>query len=310
MTGVILGGANNVFDVECGDGLVRRCRIKGKILRGTQRWYNPLAPGDQVVLEERGEDVQIAGLGERKNAFVRWNVKGRSPQLLAANLDLILLVTTPDSPPFRPRFIDRALCQAEEAGIEPVILVNKCDLPCSPETAARIGDWERIGYRCVRVSARNGDGMPYLARLLEGKLSALAGQSGVGKSSVINVLDSGCVLKTGSLSQKYGRGSHTTVKGTLLRLTLNEALMGRMGARASVIDTPGVRRFVLDGEAGVDPQLFFREIRPFVGKCAFGLSCTHTTEGGCAVREAVAAGHISPERFESCLRIREGDPGD
>jgi ribosome biogenesis GTPase len=147
--------------------------------------------------------------------------------------------------------------------------------------------------------------LPRLAHLLEDKLAALAGQSGVGKSSLVNVLDSTCVLKTGSLSQKYGRGNHTTTKGTLLRLVLNEALTGRLGARASIIDTPGVRRFVIHGISGDNLAFYFREIRPFLGKCAFGMSCTHTVEAGCAVREAVEAGEISPGRYESCLSLRE-----
>lgn len=309
MTGLVLGGSNNIFSVECDDGITRQCTIKGKKLKDVEGYYNPLAPGDRVELEpdEQSEDEgQITGLVTRKNEYVRWNVKGRQPQLLAANVDQILCITTPDEPPFRPRFVDRVLAQAEYAGIEPVIVANKCDLEGSedPDFEYRLTDWERIGYRVIRISAKSGEGMPQLAELLEDKLSVLTGQSGVGKSSIINVLDSTCVLKTGSLSEKYGRGTHTTTRGTLIHLKLNEALLGgRQNAAASIIDTPGVRRFVLHDIAAEDLALYFREMKPLVGKCSFGMSCTHDREPGCKIQEGVYAGAISEERFESWLRI-------
>jgi ribosome biogenesis GTPase len=308
MIGTVLSGTNNVFDVECEDGVQRRCSLKGKKLKTAKEFYNPLAPGDRVELELDSIDnerAQILCVQERKNSFLRWNVKGRLPQLLAANLDYIMLVTTPDMPPFRPRFIDRALSQAEQANIEPVIIINKCDLPFAPETDARIADWERIGYRCMKISAKSGDGLREFALLLEDKLTAFVGHSGVGKSSLVNVLDSTCVLKTGSLSEKYGRGNHTTTKGVLMRLTLNEALTGRLGARASIIDTPGVRRFVLNGIPKEDLAFYFKEMKHLVGTCAFGMSCSHTNEAGCAVQASLSSGAISPERYESFVRIAE-----
>jgi ribosome biogenesis GTPase len=143
-----------------------------------------------------------------------------------------------------------------------------------------------------------------LSEVLEDKLCAFVGQSGVGKSSLINVLDSSCVLKTGSLSQKYGRGTHTTTKGTLLHLTLNESLTGgRQGAVASIIDTPGVRRFVLHDISSKDLALYFRDMKSLVGQCSFGMSCTHTHEAGCKILEGVYAGVIAEDRYESWQRI-------
>jgi ribosome biogenesis GTPase len=242
----------------------------------------------------------------RKNEFVRWNVKGRSPQLLAANLDNIIIVTTPDEPPFRPRFVDRALAQAEYENIEPIIVCNKCDLPAATDEdfEARLSDWEGMGYKIIKVSAKSGEGLQELSEVLEDKLCAFVGQSGVGKSSLINVLDSSCVLKTGSLSQKYGRGTHTTTKGTLLHLTLNESLTGgRQGAVASIIDTPGVRRFVLHDISSKDLALYFRDMKSLVGQCSFGMSCTHTHEAGCKILEGVYAGVIAEDRYESWQRI-------
>lgn len=307
MQGLVLDGSNNFFNVECDDGIIRQCSIKGKKLKSVTDCYNPLAPGDVVKVDVDSLDNargQVLELIPRKNGFARWNVKGRNPQLLAANLDYLLCVTTPNEPPFRPRFIDRALAQAEYSGIECVIIVNKCDLPIDIDTEARLSEWENLGYTVLKVSAKTGEGMMQLASLIEGKICALVGQSGVGKSSLINVLDASCVLRTGSLSQKYGRGTHTTTKGTLIHLRLNEALVGgRNNAIASIIDTPGVRRFVLHDIRACDLALYFREMKPLVGQCSFGMSCSHTTEPGCKMLEAVYSGVISQERFESWQRI-------
>ena len=319
MKGLIIAGTNNLFTVECEDGVIRNCTIKGKILKSDKRFYNPIAPGDVVEIEIdplNDEKGQILTLEERKNTFLRWNVKGRCPQLLASNLDYLILVSTPDEPPFRPRFTDRALAQAEHQGITPIIVCNKWDLAEEMQTDGRqeefeeiekrLSIWESLGYKVLRLSAKTGEGMTEFAELLEDHLSAFVGQSGVGKSSLINVMDNSCVLKTGSLSKKYGRGSHTTTKGTLIHLVLNESLMdGVKGRKANIIDTPGIRRFVLDDIEADDLALYFREFEPFVGKCKFGLNCKHSTEPDCAIRDAVERGDITEERYDSWLRIAD-----
>ncbi|MDD5834229.1 MAG: ribosome small subunit-dependent GTPase A [Treponema berlinense] len=310
LTGTVLSGSNNVFEVESfseddDSFIIRSCALKSKRLKSDKKYYNPLAPGDIVQIEvDSLEDKkgQITALVPRKNEFVRWNVKGRSPQLLAANLDYVILVTTPEEPDFRPRFIDRELAQAERQGIEPVILINKCDLEGSQDESflKYVSIWEKLGYKVMKISAKTGEGMVEFAHFIQNKLCALVGQSGVGKSSLVNVLDSTVVLKTGSLSKKYGKGSHTTTKGTLLHIKLNESLTGGIqGAVASIIDTPGVRRFVLHDIESKDLALYFREMSPLVGKCNFGLSCTHINEKGCKILEAVESGQISRERYEN-----------
>ncbi|MBQ9539298.1 MAG: ribosome small subunit-dependent GTPase A [Treponema sp.] len=307
----ILDGTKNVFDAECDDGLVRSCAIKGKVLKSDSPYYNPLAPGDIVNLDDDTlEDgkAQILSVEPRRNEFVRWNIKRRLPQLLAANLDYLILVTTPDEPPFRPRFIDRALAQAEYENITPVIVCNKYDLPAAKEElfAEMVESWEKVGYQVLKISAKTGEGMVELADLLKDHTSAFVGQSGVGKSSIINVLDNSVVLRTGSLSQKYGRGTHTTTKGSLMHIKLDEALTGGVkGVGADIIDTPGVRRFLLHDVTCDNLALYFREFQPFLGKCEFGMSCSHIAEDGCAVKKAVEDGHISHLRYESWLRIYE-----
>src|SRR5574344_1468648 len=251
-TGTVLGGTNNFFDVEstaenCSSQdsaqssgstvIIRQCSIKGKILKSDKEYYNPLAPGDNVEIETDSLDAkkgQIISLLKRKNEFLRWNVKGRCPQLLASKLDYLILVTTPNEPPFRPRFIERALAQAEYQNITPVIVCNKCDLPEAHDIdfVHRLAIWEQLGYKIIKTSAKTGEGLDELSSLLAGKLCALVGQSGVGKSSLINSLDTSADLRTGELCEKYGRGSHTTTKGTLIHITLKN------GNTASIIDTP------------------------------------------------------------------------
>lgn len=311
MQGTVLGGTNNTFTVECVDGVLRQCSIKGKQLKSETSYYNPIAPGDVVLIEcdeLDAEKGQILELVPRKNAFVRWNVKGRLPQLMAANLDYLILVTTPGEPPFRPRFIDRELAQAEYQNLTPVILCNKYDLSTSGDIdfQNRLSIWESLGYTVLRISAKTGEGLSDFAHFIENKTIAFVGQSGVGKSSLVNVLDNSCVLKTGSLSQKYGRGTHTTTKGTLMHLHLNESLMGGIQtAVTSVIDTPGIRRFVLNDIHPDDLALYFREFKPLIGQCSFGMSCRHETEPGCKILEAVHSGVISEERYDSWQRIRK-----
>jgi len=311
MNGIVLGGSNNFFDVECDDGLVRVCSLKSKRLKTDDGYYNPLAPNDRVCIELDSLDEkkgQVTSIQERKNKFVRYNVKRRLPQVMAANLDYLLIVTTPDEPPFRPRFIDRALAQAEAEGIEAIIVCNKYDLPQSEDIdlQSRLEIWEDLEYKVFRVSAKTGEGLEDLAQCLKGKVSALVGQSGIGKSSLINALSEGLNLRTNTLSQKYERGTHTTTKGELMRLSLKKALLkdGEDGT-VSLIDTPGVRRFVLHNIASEDLAFYFREFKGLLGKCTYGMSCSHKSEAGCKIQEAVYAGVISEERYESWLRISE-----
>lgn len=322
MTGTVISGTQNTFEVEVTDsgegdsadppsGGVRilHCTIKGKRLESFGNYYNPLAVGDRVEVEcdeynsDRG---QITALFPRRNIVARYNEKKCATQLLASNVDNLFLLTTPVQPDFKPNFIDRALVQCELLHLNPIILCNKYDLlDEGPEVESHLTIWQTLGYQVLRVSARTGEGMSELAFAIEGKLSVLVGQSGVGKSSLINVLDDTCVLKTGSLSKKYGKGVHTTTKGAMIHLTLNTALTGGVqGCHANIIDTPGVKKFTLHGIIQRDLAKYFRDLSPLIEKCQYGPSCTHTTEDGCAVRAALNAGAISDLRYESYLRMR------
>ncbi|MDR2104117.1 MAG: ribosome small subunit-dependent GTPase A [Treponema sp.] len=325
MRGIVIRGTRNVFTLrilgrETGEiapetGI--ECRIKGKVLKGVESYYNPLAPGDRVCFEvdsaHPGRGL-ILGLEERRNVFTRFNQKNlgarrsAASQLLAANVDLVLCVTTPESPPFRPRFLDRALLQADIAGIPPVILLNKDDLSRGdPDVEERLEDLCRIGYPLLRVSALTGAGMDELRSLINGKIAVLIGQSGVGKSSLIRALIPDLDIRVGSLNEKYDRGNHTTAMSVLLEIPggKNPADPGEAGGGTFIIDTPGIRRFAPDGVGKEDLIFYMREFAPLAGKCTYGLSCSHVSEPGCKILEAVAAGAIHEDRYESFLRIRD-----
>jgi ribosome biogenesis GTPase len=304
------------------------CRIKGKVLKGVEGFYNPLAPGDWVSVEEDPDHPGtglILAVEERRNRFTRRNQKGlganrsAASQLLAANVDLILCVTTPASPPWRPRFLDRALVQAEIARIPAIIVCNKWDLfDGDPDTEERLEDFRRIGYPVLRVSAVTGEGMDVLRDLTRGRLSALVGQSGVGKSSLINALLPEVNQRVGGINEKYDRGNHTTAMSVLLEAPADSCRDPAPGstssritpgiihpARTRFIDTPGIRRLLPDGISPEELILYMKEFAPLAGKCTYGFSCSHWTEPGCKIMEAVAAGAIHEDRYESFLRLRD-----
>jgi ribosome biogenesis GTPase len=313
---LVIRGSRNIFSLKVREapeggaepGEILECRIKGKVLKGVGDCYNPLAPGDLVDVEYDprcpGTGL-IRGLEPRRNVFTRLNQKGLGPsraaasQLLAANVDLVLCLTSPGSPPFRPRFLDRALVQADAAGIPPLIICNKSDLfRDDPDVDERLEDFRRIGHEVFRLSAKTGEGLAGLRERISGQVSVLIGQSGVGKSSLINALLSRPEIRVGAINEKYDRGNHTTTMSLMVEVPGPEGADGTF-----VIDTPGVRRFVPSGVGPEDLIFYMREFAPLAGACSFGLSCSHRTEPGCKIMEAVAAGVIHEDRYESFLRL-------
>ena len=301
LEGTVISGTNNFFYIEDQRSTLFRCAIKGKVLKNEQRLYNPLAPGDLVHFVPRAQsntEGEILGLIPRKTKFSRWNEKRGAAQLLAANIDLVAIVTSLDEPPFRPRFVDRALVQAGIEDVEPLIIVNKSDLEASPDVHERVSDWMRIGYSALYVSAATGEGLDELRQRLLGKTAALVGQSGVGKSSLLNVLLGKEERRTAAISAKYRRGVHTTTCGALF--SFKEG-----GLEFRLIDTPGIRRFAVYGISPQEAILYFPEMEPLAGKCLYGASCSHMEEEGCKIQEAIYAGTILPDRFESYIGIRD-----
>jgi ribosome biogenesis GTPase len=293
MKGTVLRGMNNIFSIRHEAGLFE-CRIKGKVLHGRRDAYNPLAPGDEVEFEpEPGSEKRgyISSRIERRNGFYRWNKKRRAVQIIAANIDLCICLLSTKSPPFRPRFADRVGIMAELESIPFMPVCNKIDQGIGDETKARLDAFQEGGYEYLLCSAETGEGIEELTSVLKGKRSMFIGQSGVGKTTILNMLIPGLDQKTADISSKYNRGKHTTVFSALFSTGSFE-----------IIDTPGIREIEVCGIDSIELDRYFPEFGPFYRQCRFP-SCLHDEEPDCAVRAAVEEGVIHPDRYESYLRI-------
>ena len=292
MLGRISSGINNIYTVLA-EGCSYECRIKGKHLYTGRNEYNPLSAGDFVEIDidlKNPGKAMITARQDRKNAFSRWNRKKGLVQTVAANIDLLVCISSPESPPFRPRFVDRVLCNAEDE--YPVLIVmNKTDQGIARSVKKRLDNWKSMGYGLVLTSAANGLGIDELKAEISGKTAAFIGQSGVGKSSILNRIDENFNFKTGSVSEKYNKGTHTTIFAILERWK-----------EGIIIDTPGIKE--LD-PVGIEPETlsyFMRDFKPFLGGCRHSV-CLHRDEPGCAVKQAVQEGLIIEERYSSYIRM-------
>ncbi len=293
--GTVVSGSNNSFVVRADDGSLVRCGLKGKKLKGTEGFYNPLAAGDIVEWEPSSAGTgAISALVPRKSLFWRYNEKGKAIQAIAANMDLVVCVTSAAMPPFRPRFIDRVSLEPASEGLPFVIALNKTDLGLDDEIRMRMDDYRRIGFETIVMSAGSGLGVEELRNRIRGRTSAFVGQSGVGKSSILNALEAGLGLKVGEVCEKFERGRHTTVAGILMELS---------DGATRVIDTPGFRRLAVRGIDPVTLGACFPEIRAASSGCMLGARCKHLDEPGCSVTASVENGSIHEDRYESYTRI-------
>ena len=261
---------------------VLTCRARGKFRKDG---VSPLV-GDRVEVRELGNgEGFVERICPRKNAFARPAV---------ANIDQLVIIGSGAIPKTDPFLIDRVAAIAALKGCEAIILLNKCDL----DRADDLYDLYRAaGFQTLRVSAETGEGLEELKPLIAGKLSAFTGNSGVGKSSILNALDPAFDLKVGEISEALGRGRHTTRHVELFKLSCG----------AEIVDSPGFSSFETD-ELNLEwkrrlPETF-REFAPYLGQCRF-VGCSHTKEKGCAVLEAVRRGDIQKKRHESYLRLYE-----
>lgn len=298
MDGLVLSGSNNHFVIRCEDGVIRRCGIKGKRIKNLTGTYNSLAAGDRVEVEP---DEQTADTGlvitmmPRKSVYGRFNEKGRAEQAIAANIDLVVCVSSPALPPFRPRFIDRVAVLAEAAHVPLLIVLNKIDLGKDEEVDSRLADYRNLGYSTLGVSASSGEGLVELRSRIQGITSVFAGQSGVGKTSLLNRLEPSIHRRTGEVSIKFERGKHTTTLATLYEMP---------DGVTRIIDTPGVRRLALRGIVPESLVAYFPEMAKIAPDCLYGLSCRHEDENGCCIIKAVDSGTLNLDRYESYVRIR------
>lgn len=289
------------------DGTERNCKIKGNLRLKGFRCTNPVAVGDNVEIEVKDDGTAfIRSILPRRNYIIRRASNlSREFQILAANLDMAVLVVTLVNPETSTVFIDRFLATAEAYNVPVTIVFNKIDLLTEPEDRelleAVIYLYRSIGYTVVPMSVMTGEGLDLLRDELRGKTALFSGNSGVGKSSIINLLVPEARLKVGDISEVHHTGMHTTTFSEMLDIPGDDA--------GHIIDTPGVKGFgTIDFEKS-EIAHYFPEIFKVSKECKYS-NCTHTHEPGCAVREAVEQSRISQSRYNSYLSIMEDTDPD
>ena len=299
MKGLVIKNTGSWYLVRTDEGRDVECKVKGNFRLKGIRSTNPVAVGDRVHILLNAEGTAfISEIEDRKNYIIRRasNLSKQS-HILAANLDQCLLVVTVNHPQTSTTFIDRFLASAEAYCVPVTLVFNKVDTYDEDELRyldALIHLYTTIGYRCLRISARQGDGVGEVASLLQGNITLLAGNSGVGKSTLINALLPEAEARTGEISQAHNKGMHTT--------TFSEMFLLPEGGY--LIDTPGIKGFGTFDMETEEVGHYFPEIFRTAAECRYG-NCTHRHEPGCAVREAVEQHLISESRYNSYLSMLE-----
>ncbi len=305
MKGLVIKNTGSWVTVRLDDGNTVNCKMRGVFRLKGLRCTNPVAVGDIVQVEDKGGDAPVVGAIEpRKNYIIRRASNlSKEFQIIAANLDQAVLVATLINPETSTTFIDRFLATAEAYQVPAVLAFNKVDLLTTDDLRQQVEDlkalYERIGYPVVTMSAATGEGTDRLRELLQDKMSLLSGNSGVGKSSIINLLVPEAHVKVGDVSHTHHKGMHTTTFSELLDLP----------GGGAIIDTPGVKAFGTIDFERAEVAHYFPEIFKISYDCRFN-NCTHTHEPGCAVLAAVEQGDIAHSRFVSYLSILDEDPNN
>jgi ribosome biogenesis GTPase len=298
MQGTVLRAQSGFFWVQTESGILE-CTLRGRLKK--ERQSSDIAViGDLVDVKQISPTTgAIEAVEPRRTKLARRAAGSKgiwSEDVLIANLDQVLLVFACASPEFHPRMLDRYLALTESSDLETVIVANKLDL-VGPERARELfAEYERIGYPVIYTSTKQGVGIDELRARLGGRISVVTGKSGVGKSSLLNVVQPGLGLATSEISDAIDKGRHTTRVAELIALDLPGG--------GYVADTPGIRELGLWQFPLDELDWCFREFRPFLDDCYFS-GCTHTHEPDCGVRAAVAAEQISEERYQSYVRLRE-----
>ncbi|ETN95016.1 ribosome biogenesis GTPase [Zhouia amylolytica] len=304
MTGTVYKSTGSWYTVKTSTGEVYECRIKGKFRIQGIKSTNPVAVGDVVEfdLETIGDDKigVIKEIHDRENYIVRKSVNlSKRTHVIAANIDQVFLIVTVSNPVTYTSFIDRFLVTAEAYDIKAILLFNKIDT-YSDEDKAQAGYlteiYRKIGYECLGVSARTGENVDKVKEMMNGKTSMFSGHSGVGKSTLVNKIESGLNIKTAEISEYHQQGQHTTTFAEMYDLSFD----------ARIIDTPGIRGF---GVVDMDKDEigdYFPEFFALKGNCKFN-NCLHVDEPKCAVKEALEKDEVSWSRYRSYLQLLEGD---
>ncbi len=300
-SGLVLKTTGSRYTIRDNEGKIYFCSIRGKLRLKGVKTTNPITVGDYVDLEvDEGDVGAISRVHDRKNYIIRRSTNlSRESHVIAANLDQTLLIVTIEFPETQLAFIDRYLVTAEAYRIPTTLVFNKTDL-YTEEMIAKLNDYisiySKIGYPCIQVSAETGQNLDELRNILTGKVSLISGNSGVGKSTLINKIAPELNLKTELISSYHLMGKHTTTFSEMFELSFG----------GFIIDTPGIKGFGLVDIENDELYHYFPEIFRNASDCKF-YNCTHIHEPGCAVISAVDEGIISPSRYISYLSIHDDD---
>lgn len=297
MKGLVIKNTGSWYSVKTDDGQLIESKIKGNFRLKGIRSTNPVAVGDRVTIVTNQEGTAfISDIEDRRNYIIRKSQNlSKQSHIIAANVDQAMLIVTTAHPQTSTTFIDRFLASAEAYSVPSVLIFNKTDLLDSDGLRYQqmMADlYTTIGYQCLQVSAQTGMGMDAIMPLLKGKTTLLSGNSGVGKSTIINAIIPGAAQRTAEISNAHDTGMHTTTFSEMLELPEG----------GYMIDTPGIKGF---GTFNMEPEeitSYFKEIFHFSQHCRFN-NCTHTHEPGCAVLKAVEDHYISASRYQSYLSM-------
>lgn len=299
MHGLIIKNTGSWYTVKTDDGRIVECKVKGNFRLKGIRSTSPVAVGDYVDIIMNAEGTAlISAIDDRKNYIIRKasNLSKQS-QIIASNLDQALLIITIKQPETSTTFIDRFLAGAEAYRVPVVLVFNKTDLLNDDERRYQqqmVTLYETIGYPCIEISAETGMGIDQLQTLLKQKVTLVSGNSGVGKSTLINAIIPHAKQRTAEISNAHGTGMHTTTFSEMIELAEGGYL----------IDTPGIKGFGTFDIEREELTSYFKEIFEFSKDCKFN-NCTHTHEPGCAVLQAVENHYISVSRYQSYLNMLE-----
>jgi ribosome biogenesis GTPase len=304
MTGVVYKSTGSWYLVKAENGVFYECRIKGKFRIQGIKSTNPIAVGDIVDFEiESTNDVEtgvINEIHERTNYIIRKSVNlSKQTHVIAANIDLVFLLITINNPPTFTSFIDRFLVTAEAYSVDTVLVFNKIDsyaLEQRAEVMYLKDIYEKIGYKCIEVSATQDKNVDTVKELMIGKTSMFIGHSGVGKSTLVNTIEPSLELKTKEISSQHKQGQHTTTFAEMFDLSFD----------AKIIDTPGIKGFGVVDMEKEEVDSYFPEFLAVKNDCKFN-NCLHLEEPKCAVKDAVEGEEISYSRYKSYLQIIAGE---
>lgn len=294
-SGRVLAVQGLLSTVQAADGRIIRCATRRllKTLSTDQR--HVVAAGDFVLFRPVGDDEGIIERVEPRRQVLSRATRGRQ-QILVTNVDQLIIVASAAEPYLKPNLVDRFLISAHKSVLRPVLCINKIDLIEPASLAPLVGVYSQMGYTVLMASATTGFGIDRLRRLMTSRASVVAGQSGVGKSSLLNAIDPGLQLRVGSVSAETQKGRHTTTTARLWPLSFG----------GYVVDTPGIRQFQLWDVIPAEVGGFFLDLRPYIDHCRYP-NCTHTHETECAVKSAVADGRLDLRRYESYCQLFAGD---